>query len=71
MTTRPKFNEEMRLELAKKAAGYLGVSYPDDDDLSIIANELEYHEYDDGYELGKIFEDMGYFIDADTVSELD
>lgn len=69
--TRPEFNEAMALELAKSTAKYLNVEDPEEYDLERIAKVLNRHWRDNGFELGKEFEDEGYSIDADVVSYLD
>ncbi len=70
-TPRPVFNKEMLRKLAIVTAGYLGKNNPDEDDLEEIEKVLDRHKNDDGYELGKRFEDAGFDVDASVVSELD
>lgn len=69
---RPVFNEEMSLELAKITTKYLNEDDPcDDDKLLQIAAVLRRHWTDDGYKLGKEFEDDGYRVDVNMVNDLD
>lgn len=69
---RPKFNEAMALELAQFAAEYLGCDSPfDEDELRDIAKVLTRHWSDNGFELAKEFEDVGYNIEMHIVDSLD
>jgi hypothetical protein len=67
---RPHFNDEMFLKLAEKAASILGDDEPGKLDLLQIKEILE-QTSDDGFELGKAFEELDYHIDAQIVEELD
>ena len=72
---RPTFSKEMYNELAVHAAAYLNVSKTDEDYsdcLESISKILEQNKYStDGYELGKEFDDAGFEMNAQIVSDLD
>ena len=68
---RPVFNDEMALELAKIAVGYLNGDTDDEGELGRAAKVLRRHWRDDGYGLGKEFEDEGYDIDLGICEDLD
>ncbi len=70
--TRPTFNEQMAAELAPFVANILNCETPHDEGtLKSIAKALRYHHSDDGFQLGKEMEDLGYDVDVDTVDSLD
>jgi hypothetical protein len=72
---RPTFNKEMFKELAILTANSLNVKKDDDDYadcIEAIEKVLQRNKFcSDGYEFGKEFEDAGFEIDSQVVSDLD
>ena len=65
---RPQFNEQMYIRLAEKAGKIFNTE--DDFDLDTIKNILKTTS-DDGFQLGKEFEENGFHVDAQTISDLE
>jgi len=72
---RPKWNDKMLNELAVFTADIIAKWSDDDSDIQDLIEDCEsilrYHKDDDGYELAKQFEDLGYESDRALVEELD